>query len=432
MQVRRAGVGFAAVLGLVCVASAHAEFRFDEFKPRGFDYHDEYFISYLSFRPRLTHRWLWRDASVGYFTTVGSLRSTEFYIDQFARVRVPFSDGFTGEYRLVQTEDYDSRYLRNEVEVVLRWLRPPELMPLSETLGYTPRPDGLFLGASAMLEASKEFVDAGAILGYATAHSGVRFDAVLPDVTYNEKNDELAEYTEQPLTLRARLRTDLPNSGLRLRAWVMDDLPLRLVLPQREDLVFRYRKLTAGGAAFWEPREGLRFDLEVQGEETRKRFRYLTQAKPDADFRRRALRGIAQFELDVEPVFGARASRQDLLFGTLFLHHVDETTLRSDFVRERLRRDEAYGELGYLLALPTPFPSWEVGVRAATQMGVLSQRDVRPDIDKHTVGQKFLVKVGVGVEANSREERASFLVQATIRVDDPSFGGANAQVLLRF
>ncbi|MCA8925462.1 MAG: hypothetical protein KDD82_26880 [Planctomycetes bacterium] len=427
------GLGFALLTALCGARVGRAEFRGDELEPRGFEYHDEYFISYLSFRPRLSYRWQWRDAAIGYATTVGSLRATEFYLDQRVRLRIPFSDELTGEYRLIQTEDYDARYTRNEVEVVVRAFRPARLAPLSQTLGFTPMPDGLFFGATAELQAAKEFVDVGGVLGYATANSGIRLDVVRPDVLYNEKNDENGEFTEAPTTVRLSARSDLPESMVRVRAWASYDLPLQLSLPQRDGgLVFRYRQFTAGGAVFWEPWQGFRVDLEVQGEASRKTWDYASGAQPNRDLRRSALLGVAQFELDAEPFLGARASRGDLLFGSIFYHWLDEQVGRSDGVEIELRRSEAYAELGYLLALPTPLPGWEGGARAATQIGMLSERDVRPDDAKHTVGEKLLAKVGIGLEANSRGGRAGFLVQATIRVDDPSFGGANAQVILRF
>ncbi|MEZ6188768.1 MAG: hypothetical protein R3F62_27670 [Planctomycetota bacterium] len=433
---RQGGIGEAWLAGLtlafVCALPCQAEFRFEEFEERDFTYHDEYFISWLSFRPRLRHRWRWRDAAVGYFLTVGSLKSTEFYLDQRVRLRVPFSNHLTGEYRLIQTEDYDSRYTRNEVEAVLRVLRPERALPLTQTLGSTPRPDGLFAGATAELHPDKEFVDAGALVGYGTLRSSIRLDVVRPDFTYNQKNDENGEYEAAPWTFRARVRTDLPENMLRLRAWASYDTPLTLSLPQRDGLRFRFRKFEAGGAALWEPVEGVRLDLELRGESTRKRWRYTGGARPDQDLRRSAAWGVAQLEVDVAPAFGAHASRQDVVFASLFAHLLDEVTRGRTTAEVRLRRGEAYGELGYLLALPTPLDEWEGGIRVATQLGALSYRDQRPAEDIHSVGIKFLAKFGVGVEAFTQDQRAGFLVQATVRADEPSFGGANAQVLLRF
>lgn len=438
---RRSPVQAAAalLLGLLGWASpAAAIWRFDEVEPRRFDYSDEYFINAYSYRPRLSHRWAWQGAAVGYRVTAGSLASDELYLNQEAIVRLPFSDHLVGQYRFREWEDYDARWLRNEVEVVFQFLRPPWRLPLTETLGWTPVYDGLFLGGMGLLDADKEFADVGLLVGWRGTRFGWRLDAIAPDFFFAGKSKgalKEAEYEREPYTLRGTLGGDLLDGDLGLTAWVEHDLPVHLTNP-RGALVdaVRYRQTSAGLSARWRIAHDLRADLELTGETTRKRRRTPDDPLRSDDVAREAARAWLQLELDRAPLWGEGASRKrDTWFLGAHLHLLDEETdsLAPDNDMT-IRRGEGYLEVGYVLAIPSPGPQYGFGVRATAWGGFLSMRDVREGIDKHTVTEKLVAKVGIGLEVELREGLAFGFLQFTFRLDEPSFGGGNAQVMMRF
>lgn len=438
----------ALVLSASFGALAHAQqegatFRFDELDPREFEYNDEYFINVLNYTQRITHRWKFEDASLGYSITAGSLRNDELYLDQRAKVRLPFSNFLTAEYRYVEWEDYDARFQRHEVEALVRLLREDFSLPLLETTGRTPPADGLFFGGQGVLDADKEFADIGLVLGYRNRVFGVRFDALSPDFFYNEKNRERAEFTSSPYTLRTTAWLNLFGGDVQLEAWYNHELPTRVVLPLRNGgTVFRYRQLRSGFKARWTPRYDLRFDLRVRAERTRKRRR---AEDPDPDptegaplsyrLNREAFRLNLQSEFDVAPLWGETASRpHDTWVFSLQVHLLNELTRRprTPLERDTLRRQETYAEIAYLLSIPSPSDDYRFAIRVSGLAGFLSWRDVRPGIDKHRVTEKFLAKLAGGFEVGFREDRASAFFQMTWRVDDQSFGGGNVQVQMSF
>lgn len=429
---------------LFTAPAARGEFRGDEVGPRSFEYNDEYFLNVFSYRQRLTHRWawgnaasprwrwFWGDTALGYDVTAGSLRSDELYLRQQAVVRLPWSNHVTGEYRFVEDEDYDSRYRRNEVEVLVRLFRPAYALPLLDTLGRTPLPDGLFFGGQGLLDAEKEHADIGWVLGWRGEWLGLRLDLVQVDYWYNQKNKVGGEYEREPLTFRAKAGALLLEGDLELLAWFQDDLPTTLRLPQ-DSLTFRYRKQEAGVAARWQVSPGVRADVQAAVERTRKRRRSPDPLAND-DLDREALQVFAAAEVDVAPLLGERSSRPNdvVLFG-LHGHVLDEETVGLAGAPDVThRRGEVYAEVGYVLGLPTFHDDYQLGLRAQTQNGFLSLRDVQPGEGKHTVSQRFLSKIGLGLEMLFRDGLGSAFFQFTFRVDRATFGGGNAQIMMRF
>lgn len=437
------GAILSALFGGVAAAQQEgATFRFDELDPRDFEYNDEYFINVLNYTQRITHRWKYEDAALGYSITAGSLRNDELYLDQRAKVRLPFSNFLTAEYRYVEWEDYDSRFQRHEVEALVRLFREDFSLPLLETTGRTPSADGLFIGGQGVLDADKEFADLGFVAGYRNRVFGLRFDALTPDFFYNQKNRERAEYTSDPYTLRATGWLNLLGGDLQLEAWYNHELPLRLVLPERNGgTVFRYRQVRAGFKARWTPRYDLRFDLRIRAERTRKRRRAQDpdpipeEAPLSYRLNREAFRLNVQSEFDVAPLWGETASRaQDTWVFSLQVHLLNELTRRprTPLERDTLRRQETYAEVAYLLSIPSPGPDYRFAIRVSGLAGFLSWRDVRPGIQKHRVTEKLLAKLAAGFEVGFRDDRGSAFFQMTWRADDQSFGGGNVQVQMSF
>ncbi len=430
---------------LLAAAPARAELRRDELGPREFDYNDEYFLNLYSYRPRLTHRWAWGNAAsprwrwfwgttaVGYDVTAGSTRSDELYLHQEAVVRLPWSNHLTAEYRFVETEDYDTRYLRNEVELLFRFFRPAYSLPLLDTLGRTPPEDGLFFGGQGLLDADKENADIGWVLGWRGEWFGVRLDYINVDYWFNEKNDQRGEYTAGPGTFRAKVGALLLGGDLELLAWYEDDLPTTLELPAEGPLRFNFRQQEVGFAARWLVRPGVRADVQAWAERTRERRRSPTDQALNDDVDREALRVWVAGEVDVAPLLASSSRARDVVLLGAHLHHLDEETVGLLTAPDlTIRRGEAFAELGYVLGLPTFDPEYVFGLRVQTQNGFVSMRDVRPAEGKHTVTERFLSKVGIGAEVVFREGLGLAFFQFTFRMDQMTFGGGNAQIMMRF
>jgi len=441
--VRAALVLTTAAAALLSAASpAAAIFRFDEVERRNFEYTNEYFMNLLAYRPRLSHRWRWSQSAVGYRITAGSVRTSELYVDQRAIVRIPWSNHLVGEYRFVETEDYDARYLRNEVEVKFRFFRPEWRPDLLDTFGRTPPPDGLFFGGLGLLDADKEFADLGFALGYGEELWGVRLDLWNPDFFFNGKNRFDAEYETAPLTLKGSAYGSLPGARVDVSAFVEYDAPLELMLPagqdlvfERQDLEFRYEQLQGGFNVRWWAGEGVRVDVEVWGELTSKERRSSDAALVD-DLDREALKAWGQVEVDVAPVLGEEWSSRTTDVAWVGLHgHVlrEDTDRLLDRTRDiTIHRGEAFFECGYVAGLPSPGPEYEFGARFSGQFGFGSLRDVRPEIGRHRVTERILALVGVGFEATFLDGLGFAFGQFTFRLDEPEFGGGNVQVMMRF
>ncbi|HBP23685.1 MAG TPA: hypothetical protein DEA08_38645 [Planctomycetes bacterium] len=427
-----------ALAGLSLAQDEGAVFRFDEIEPRRHEYNDEYFLNIFNYRKRLTHRWPLRDAALYYDITAGSLRNDELYLEQRAKVRLPFTDHINAEFRFLEWEDYDQRFQRAEVELLFRVLRPDLRLPLTQTIGHTPPADGLFFGGTGLLDSDKEFADIGLVAGYRNLIGGLRVDAIAPDFFFNGKAKQGQEYTSEPYTLRLTGWLDLLGGDLRLRGWYNNDLSTRLVQPTvRGGSHFHYRQQRAGFSIRWRARHDLRLELEAWGERTRKRRRSPNDPDPlvTDDLNREAARFVFQGEWDVMPLLGQTASRVNdtVLFG-VFTQLFNEITRRpgAPFTKEVLRRNESYAELGYVLALPSPGPNYRFGLRASAFAGFLSWRDVNPQAQRHRVTEKFLAKLAGGFEIGFRDDLASAFFQMTWRVDDQTFGGGNVQVQMRF
>lgn len=435
-----------ALLALLLVATpATAELRGDEEGPRDFDYNDEYFLNLFSYRWRLTHRWQWGEAArvpwrwmwggtaVGYHVSAGSVRTNELFLHQEAIVRLPFSSHLTGEYRFLETEDHESRYHRSEVEVLFRFFRPPDATPLLSTLGRTPPPDGLFVGGQGLLDADKENADLGLVLGWRGDVLGVRLDVIRPEFFYNGKVKDGTEYATEPLALRAKAGLNLLDGDLELLAWFEEQLPTRFERRRGDQVTFRYRQRQGGLAARWWVAHGVRAEVRGWAETTRERQRSRPAPALDRDIDRDAMQLFAQAEVDVTPLLASSSRARDVVLLGAHVEALDETARRLLTGPETvLRRGGGYAELGYVLGLPTFSDEYRFGLRVATQNGFISMRDVRPDEDKHTVTRRFMSKLGIGLETLLHDDLGYLFFQLTFRCDQLTFGGGNAQVMMRF
>lgn len=430
------------LLLLAWAGPAAAQFRQDEVEPRDYRYRDDHFISVFTYTPRLSHRWAWGWASdelrrwwwshpaVGYAVSAGSVSNDDLWVYQGAIVRLPLGDHLSGEYRFLQEEDYDSRYLRNEVELLVRLFRPGP--SLGYSLGGTPAEDGLFLGALGLIDADKEFADVGVVGGWRGEWLGLRLDLIAPDYFYNEKAEDFAEYRRRPITLRAKVGARLRHPDLELTAWWDHDLPLELRQPAEDDLRFRFRQFTGGAGVRWGVGEGVRWDLQVWGERTRKRRRTTDPLRND-DTDREAVTLLSGLELDRPPLLASSSRLADVVLVSVFAHWMDE--VRQAYLAPEgsvVRRVEAYGELGYVLGIPSFSEQVQLAVRLTTQHGVVDFREVEQRSMRDSEHTRYMARGGLALEAEFLDGVGIAVIQFTLRMDEPSFGGGNGQVILRF
>ena len=361
-------------------------------------------------------------------------RDDELYVNQQARLQIPLTSSLTAAFHHVRWEDYDARYTRNEVEVIGRFLRPDGAPDLRSTIGATPPPDGFFIGGRGLLDQNKEFADIGLILGYGTTWWSNRVDLFAPDWFYNEKNDEQGEYERTPFSLKYSTVMTLKDGDLRIEGFIERDTLIRLELPRRNRLVFRYEQWTAGLDLFWRISESVRFDMQLSGELTRKRRRSDLSRVVVEDVDRDAIKAWAEMEVDLPPLWGESASRDlDVLFFGLHSHVLDETSRRLLVNNDlEIGRGEHFAMIGYVLMIPSPADEIGLGLRGQIWGGFLHMREVREAEMVHTVRSQPIAKFGLGLETIFRDGTSFGFFQFTFRVDEPSFGGGNGQVVIRF
>lgn len=420
-----------------------ARFRFDEVELRPYDLDGfDYYLNVASYTPRLLFRWMWddgwEDAAVGYTITAGSLTSDDLYVDQRARVRLPFTDFLSAQYEYVESEDFDGRYRLSTVQLLFRFFRPADRAPLTATPGWTPRADGLFFGGTGVLDRFKEFADIGWTLGYRNNWFGVRGDLLRPDYFFNVKADGEAEFSgTDPMTLSGQTWFALLGGALRLHGWWVETLPFELEIPEQDALRLRWRKRRVGGRIAWHVAPGWRADLTVWGENLLRDKREDLDSDPLArdDTERDVVRGLLQIEHDVPTLIASGSLPADTILFGIWAQHLDERTERPLLPAERrkiVRRGEAYVDLAYVLALPTFHQQVGWGVRLGTTTGFLSIRDVDPVLNRHRVSERFLSKINAGLELHFRGGHGFALLQLTWFASDNTFGGGNAQVQMTF
>ncbi len=138
-------------------------------------------------------------------------------------------------------------------------------------------------------------------------------------------------------------------------------------------------------------------------------------------------------ERDVPALWGEGASLpQDTWIFGLHVHLLEEDTQRPALGDLIVHRGEGLLEVGYLLAIPAPTADITFALRGSAWGGLVSLRELRPEVSRHRVSEKLLAKLGLGLEASFREGLSFAFLQLTFRADDQTFGGGNVQVTMQF
>lgn len=458
---------------------------------RGFKYRDDYFMSVLSYRPRYPLRVMWRLASTGYALTVGSVSTSDFLLDQDARVRLPFASWFIGEFDFIQGEDYDERFLRATVEATI--LVPGTSgSPPSRILSFrdnTPPPWGLFVGGAGELNAFKEFDDIGLNVGYRNRIVGLKLEATLPEFKFNDKNRSGGKIEGTVAALLGQLELALTGSGPYFSAWGHWQPRVNGSFPEESLRQGSIEKARFGTELVVPVTRAFVIDIDWLGESTRKRRGFAGQPERDDRFAREAgqlwveanlylgdrieadevvsgrdrLREPTEEELELPWAERPPESRRglgpeldrewvvprDVLARTtpanwattdvidfgLFAQSIQEATSPRGGVgplrrTRRFLRREVYGFAGYLLTLPGITPG--LAVHPAAYVGYLDSVERASTFNIQTKRDHgVLAKLNGAIEYRFND-KAVAVFNATLRVDKLEFGGGNVQVVLRF
>jgi len=218
--------------------------REDAIRGRDIEYNQESFLHRFSYRFRPSHERRWNRRRQGLRGSVGSVRSSEFYVFEELRKRWELDDSLFVDFFHKSDEDFDGPYMRT-------------LTGIGACLGA-----GWAASVSGEFEAQKENIDVYADMAWENAQ-GSRFRAavVAPDATFNAKSDS-GSYTERPLTLFSESLW-CGESGSELGAWLNLNLDVDLDLPE-ESLFFTYGQFSAGGSGSLPL--GSKWRVSVEGE----------------------------------------------------------------------------------------------------------------------------------------------------------------------
>lgn len=215
MNFSRVGKGV-ALLALCSQARAlHAQdmidaFRGDEIEDRSYDYDRQHFLNALSFDFDPTKQRQWDLAPNGYRGTAGSLNSREILLHQEMKMFFPGGERITARLQFLQSEDFDSRYMRFLVEPLLKL-----------DANWT-------LGAPMQVMPAKEDMDLGASIGF--HDEGIhylKFTWLFQNAFFNTETRLAREYSHNPGTIAFQGSVDGPG-GSWWRWTVGQALPLEL------------------------------------------------------------------------------------------------------------------------------------------------------------------------------------------------------------
>jgi len=376
--------------------------RDDELVGRDFEYSELTFLHHFTYRYRPALNRAWRRERQGFRTTVGSVRSDEFYVLEELRKRFQLNDRLLFDFRQKIDEDFDGRYDRTLTGFGCRLNR-----------GWTATVMGDFVG-------EKENIDAHLELGWLDAgNREVQFAVVLPDAVFNRKTEEM-EYTDRPLTFFAGGRC-LAGSGIEIGAWVNVNPALELAVPA-DELIFSYDQVAAGGEVLLPLGEAWLLILDAGVEEGSRDWVVSgEQGLTERHFKREHRRLGVTFERPpggrLGGWFGAR------YFGlTEDDHRPQEAELTGESTREekmlhagltwRLRDD--------LLLWPGLYLNF-----------VDNEEDFPLNPDLQDTEDGLFAKVALPLEF-SFGEGASVTINQTFRFDEARSGGTDVQVIIPF
>jgi len=222
-------------------------YRGDETELRNFEYNGEYFLNLLAFS--FDREWVerWHESKRGYRTTVGSVRSTEFYFFQELKVEFePVKNTFFNIHYL-QSEDFDSRYEKTRLEfrhlIKKKWV----------------------IGVQTELSPFKENDDLGFSIGY---KNKLRLSYNMPDFQFDRKSDEGETFIRSPKTLRLQLMLN-PFERVNLYLDVGRNMPMEQE-SLKDQFRFSYEKTFYRGMVTYQLRENTWLQFLFNGEETDK------------------------------------------------------------------------------------------------------------------------------------------------------------------
>ncbi len=395
---------------------AGAIFRGDEVGAREADFDTDHFMTVFSYFHSYHDRRAFERARSGFRGTFGSTSTADLYIDAAGKVEFTAWDLFVLRYRLIQDEDFDSRYLRNVVE------------------GEILAGGGFYAGATAHLEADKEHVDVGGALGWrGEGGAEVRIDYVASDL-FSRKSEDF-DYEEPPRTVIARASAPVAPGAI-LGAWAEATPRFELDAHDvRDPFLFSMEKFRFGVRADLELGDAGAIGARLLFERARKNT-VLTgppDTRPDDDdplatlrVERRALLGEILY---ARPMRGGRDELEVGLFGI----YLREPSDFEDDERDLLfATRQVFAKARYAWLVPLDFLRESFHFAPAIYVGHVAFIERRPNAP----GKTRRVH-GVQAKANAQLEfrptpAFRVVLNPTLRLDEPKFGGGNVQVVLTF
>lgn len=254
---------FPLALGVLvgAVQPAAGWFRGDEYEQRDFEVDAEYFVDLLPILPRIEERLAWWAATNAYLGGAGSYTRRDLFNLQNLKIAAPLAPPVGFQFDFVANQDYDGIYhhylLGLDYAVNETW-----------TVALVGEP-----------LARKEYADIGAAIRRRSGRSRLNVMALLPDFSFNRKNDMGGTIETKPVNLQVdMLQKMTENIDLFVRTDFDFPSKLRFHDPEFE---FVYESWKPAVGLIWHKRADEILWSEVATEDTDKERASFSGTAPD-------------------------------------------------------------------------------------------------------------------------------------------------------
>jgi hypothetical protein len=251
-------------------------FRGDEYEQRDFEVDAEYFVDLLPILPRIEERLAWWNATNAYVGGAGSYTRRDLFNLQNLKLEVPLAPPVGFQFEFMANQDYDGIYqhylLGLDCAVNEAW-----------TVALVGEP-----------LARKEYADVGAAVRRKAGRSRLNIMALLPDFSFNRKNDMGGTIETKPVNFQLDMLQEVSeNVDLFVRTDM--DFPSKIRF-MNEEFVFEYESWKPGAGLIWHKGTDEILWGEIATEDTEKERASFSGTAPE-DFRtaRRVRQGRVEY-----------------------------------------------------------------------------------------------------------------------------------------
>ena len=379
-----------------------AVFRNDEIEPRDFDFNEEYFLNILSYRITPSWKSLWNEYDKGFLSTIGSLRSDEFYMQQEVKLHFEGTERLWFHYDLLQDEDYDTRYLRHRAAIAYHAGEKWTVYGIGEG---TPTKEDNDIGAGAIFRPMP----------------GDEWEVQITAVDFAEdKGKNNRHYGVDAYGLLFKNETALSDDVF-IGGAVQLQLPMTMNDPG-DSLEFHFRKKLYDAHLTWFLSDEQNLTFYTGAEETKKDAIYFPAVDPDQRLGRNSWQAGVEY-LGPWDLFHA-----DGMAGVKYFHF-RERSLFPEFVGpdEKHQRDEVtiYGGLAWTV-------SERVVFRPAVYLAYVSQNELFPEDPRRSERFNGFAGKASGTLEIKIKETIRLAINPNFDLDDLDWGGGNVQFIAVF